>query len=121
MSRLHAHVELAEDGLVAVKDAGSSNGTFVKRNDSWIRIRRITLCIGDNIRFGDVDVTVERLMAVFGKGANTRLEAGRFPVRRGKSFGSQSRGQADEGPALNKPRRNPVTGKIEERSADTQP
>ena len=38
LSRLHAHIELADDGLVTINDACSSNGTFVKRNDSWIRM-----------------------------------------------------------------------------------
>ena len=54
VSRLHARIELADDGLVCIQDAGSHNGTFLNRNDTWIRVMRASqLCIGDRIRFGD--------------------------------------------------------------------
>lgn len=122
LSRLHARIELAGDGLVSINDAGSSNGTFVNRNDSWIRVRRVTLCIGDRIRFGDIEVPLERLTAVFGRHSNIRLEARRFPIRRGKTVAMPLKGQADHEASLHKPRRNPVTGKIEEVSnPNTQP
>lgn len=119
LSRLHAQIELAEDGLVSVNDAGSSNGTFVKRNDNWIRVKRVTLCIGDQVRFGDVEVPLERLTAVFGKGANVRLAARRFPIRHGKVITGLHKGHTGNEQSLHKPRRNPVTGKIEERPANT--
>lgn len=122
LSRLHARIELAEDGLISVHDAGSSNGTFLNRNDSWIRFRKITLCIGDRVRFGDVEVPLERLTALFGKRARTRLEARRFPARHGKANSRARAGLPEQGPSLNKPRRNPVTGKIEEdRTVSNQP
>lgn len=114
LSRVHALIELGDDGLVSVQDIGSSNGTFVNRNDSWVRARKLILCIGDRIRFGDVEVPLDRLTAVFGKHATTRLEARRFPVRAGKSVSRPMAGKQDQEAALQKPRRNPVTGKIEE-------
>ncbi len=114
LSRLHARIELADDGLVSINDAGSSNGIFLNRNDCWIHVRRVHLCIGDRIRFGDIEVPLERLTAVFGKRANIRLEARRFPIRRGKGVATPLKGQADQEAALHKPRRNPATGKIEE-------
>lgn len=114
LSRLHARLELAGDGLVWVHDAGSSNGTFVNRNDNWVRIGKVVLCIGDRIRFGDVEVPLQELTAVFGKHAQTRLEAQRFRVRHTKKTTRPSVVQPDHGPVLSKPRRNPVTGKIEE-------
>lgn len=122
LSRLHAHIELADDGLVSIHDAASSNGTFVNRNDSWIRIKKITLCIGDRVRFGDIEVPLDRLTAVFGKRAKIRLEARRFHIRHGKTAARPRPGQPVAGPSLNKPRRNPATGKIEEdRTESTQP
>ena len=122
LSRWHARIELAENGLVSVSDAGSSNGSFINRNDSWIRIRRVTLCIGDRIRFGDAEVPLEHLTALFGRRANIRLEARRFPFRQGKTVAKPMSAQADQGASLNKPRRNPATGKIEEkRPASNQP
>ena len=54
VSRVHAHLELLGDGLVRLQDADSSNGTFINRNESWIRIKRATLCIGDLVRFGEI-------------------------------------------------------------------
>jgi pSer/pThr/pTyr-binding forkhead associated (FHA) protein len=114
LSRVHARLELAADGLVWVHDAGSSNGTFVNRNESWVRIRKIALCIGDQVRFGDVEVPVKDLTAVFGGHANTRLAEQRFRVKHARNTGRTSATQAEHGPGLKKPRRNPVTGKIEE-------
>lgn len=114
LSRLHARLERASDGLVWVHDAASSNGTFVNRNETWVRIRKIALCIGDRVRFGDVEVPVKDLTAVFGRHVNTRLAEKRFRVKHARGTGRTSAAQADHGPALNKPRRNPVTGKIEE-------
>jgi len=114
LSRLHARLELGADGLVWVNDADSVNGTFVNRNDTWVRIRKVALCIGDRIRFGDVEVPLMELTAIFGRHAKTRLEVKRFRVKHAKNSTRPAAGQADHGPALNKPRRNPVTGKIEE-------
>jgi pSer/pThr/pTyr-binding forkhead associated (FHA) protein len=114
LSRLQARLELAADGLVWVHDAGSSNGTFVNRNDAWVRVKKVVLCIGDRIRFGDVEVPLQTLTAVFGRRANTRLEAKRFRVRHARHTARPFAGQQDHGPAMHKPRRNPVTGKIEE-------
>jgi len=114
VSRLHARIELADDGLVCLQDTGSSNGTFLKRNDNWIRVRKVTLCIGDRIRFGEIEVSLERLTAVFGDRAKIRLEDRHFPLRHGNSGVKLFAGPSDHGPLLQKPRRNPSTGKIEE-------
>ena len=120
LSRLHARIELSDNGLVSINDSGSSNGTFLNRNDRWIRARKVTLSIGDRIRFGDVEVPLERLTAVFGRRASTRLEARRFPHRHGKGVVQPHAGKADSGPSLDKPRRNPATGKIEDSTANHQ-
>jgi pSer/pThr/pTyr-binding forkhead associated (FHA) protein len=116
VSRLHARIELADDGLVCVHDNESQNGTFLKRNDHWIRIRKAMLCIGDSIRFGDIEVSLDRLIAVFGQRSNARLEARHFPLRHGNKTARAVTGKPDHGPVLHKPRRNPSTGKIEEDS-----
>jgi len=114
VSRYHAQIELADDDRVFVCDNDSRNGTFLNRNDSWIRIKKITLCIGDRIRFGDIEVSLKDITAVFGRHSNARLEARHFALgAKAKSFAKK----LDQGPALQKPRRNPVTGKIEERQS----
>ena len=114
ISRLHGRVELNESGLICLQDADSSNGIFLKRNDSWIRIRKVTLCIGDRIRFGELEVPLERLTAVFGNRSNARLETRHFQLRNANKGTRSFADPRDAGPLLQKPRRNPVTGKIEE-------
>ena len=114
VSRLHGRIQLAEDGLVSLHDADSSNGTYLNRNDSWIRVRKVTLCIGDRIRFGDIEVPLDRLIAVFGKYSNARLEAKHFALSHEKTRAGVFVKQSDHGAVLQKPRRNPSTGKIEE-------
>lgn len=114
VSRVHASMELAENGLVHLQDEGSRNGTFLNRNDSWIRIRKITLCIGDRIRFGEAEVPLAQLTTIFGRHARTRLEAQHFPLQHGNLGNRSFAAQFDQGPLLQKPRRNPATGKIEE-------
>ena len=113
-SRVHARIELNDDGLLCLQDADSSNGTFLSRNDSWIRIRKVTLCIGDRIRFGELEVPLERLTAVFGSRSNARLEAKHFQLHSANKGTRSFADLRDAGPLIQKPRRNPVTGKIEE-------
>ena len=114
VSRNHARIELAGDGLVSLRDSGSSNGVFLNRNDTWIRVRKVTLCIGDRIRFGEYEVPLERLTAVFGNHSNARLEARHFPPVHGNKGARSFADLQDPGPTLRKPRRNPLTGNIEE-------
>lgn len=114
LSRLHARVELAPDGRVWIHDAESSNGCFVNRNDTWLRSRKTVLCIGDRVRFGDVEVPLKALTAMFGRHTDIRLEEKRFRVKHARHTAKAAGQHAGHGPALNKPRRNPVTGKIEE-------
>ena len=114
VSRFHARIELADDGLVCVVDVESDNGTFLNRNDVWIRVRKVTLCIGDRIRFGDIEVPIDRLVSVFGSESNARLEAKHFAPRHVSTSTKLFVKHHDHGPVLQKPRRNPKTGKIEE-------
>jgi pSer/pThr/pTyr-binding forkhead associated (FHA) protein len=115
VSRLHARIELADDGLVLIEDAGSENGTFLNRNDTWIQIKRVTLCIGDRIRFGDCEVPLERITAVFHNRSDVRLEARHFPLRHSHIAADLRSGLKDSASDLQKPRRNPSTGKIEDK------
>lgn len=114
ISPLHARIELADDGLVCVVDEESDNGSFLNRNDVWIRIMKVTLCIGDRIRFGDTEVPIDQLVSVFGSDSNARLEARHFAPRQVSSGTKPFVRHHDHGPVLQKPRRNPKTGKIEE-------
>lgn len=114
ISEFHARIELANDGRVFVHDTESISGTFLNRNDIWIRVAKVTLCIGDRIRFGNMEVPLERLTSTFGEHSNARLETKHFALRQRNSGGRLFAHQADHEPLLQKPRRNPATGKIEE-------
>jgi len=113
-SRQHARLELAEGGSVWVVDAGSRNGTFLHRNDDWIRVHRVSLCVGDRIRFGGCEIPLQQLTALFEKRANVRLGAQHFFLRHGKQATKTGVAWDEPGPSLQKPKRNPLTGKIEE-------
>jgi len=114
VSRVHAYIELADGGQVSLLDADSSNGTFLHRNDGWIRVKKVTLCIGDRIRFGDNDVSLEQLTAVFGSRSNARLGPKYFSLRQGSKDTRLFADWPEPEVSLNNPRRNPATGRIEE-------
>ena len=116
VSAFHARIELLEDGLVFVHDKGTAGGTFLNRNDTRIRVRSISLCIADRLCFGKVEVPLEQLTAVFGE-SNARLGEKHFSLRDQKNTSGAFARPSDHEPSLQKPRRNPATGKIEEKHA----
>lgn len=115
ISGFHASLDLAKNGLLSLTDKDSVNGTFLNRSDTWIRVKRITLCIGDRVRLGELEVPLQQLTAVFGQHLNARLESRHFALT---GVNKPIRPFADlpaSAPTLAKPVRNPLTGKIEER------
>jgi len=116
ISQRHASLELAVDGLVSVIDTESDNGTYLNRGDRWVKIKRVILCIGDRVRFAEHEVQLDQLTAVFGEHSNARLEARHFAIAGDKASTRFASDIAASSPTLNKPVRNPLTGKIEEQS-----
>jgi hypothetical protein len=114
VSRLHARVDVTGEGYLAVQDAESSNGTFLRRNGRWIRVRKVILGTQDRIRFGDQDVSLDTLVGLFGRHRKVRLREG-YSVR-GKPllFDELLRDLPKPRTILENPRRNPLTGNIEE-------
>ena len=114
VSRKHASIHVTEEGFLAVQDNNSSNGTFLHRNGRWIRIRKVGLGTQDRIRFGEKEVALDRLIEAFGNQVRVRLREG-WSVR-GKPlvFDQAFTGLPRQKTVLAHPRRNPVTGKIEE-------
>ncbi len=114
VSRVHASIERSTDGRVWVVDADSRNGIFLQRNGAWIRVRRVSLCTGDLIRMGEVEIPLERLTSVFAKHTDLRLGEKHFSLRSGNTPVRSMTGFTEPGPGLSNPKRNPLTGKIEE-------
>ena len=115
VSRNHASIHVTEEGYLAVNDNNSGNGTFLHRNGRWIRIRKVGLGTADRIRFGEEEVPLDRLIEAFGNKIRVRLRDGWSvrgkPLLLDQSFAGLSRQKA----VLENPRRNPLTGKIEEK------
>jgi len=115
VSRNHASIHVTEEGYLAVHDNNSGNGTFLHRNGRWIRIRKVGLGTADRIRFGEKEVPLDRLIEAFGNKIRVRLRDGWSvrgkPLVFDQSFAGLSRKKA----VLKNPRRDPITGKIEEK------
>jgi len=114
VSRKHASIHVTEEGFLAVQDNNSGNGTFLHRNGRWIRIKKAGLGTQDRIRFGEKEVALDRLIEAFGNQVRVRLREG-WSVR-GKPlvFDQTFTGLPRQKTMLAHPRRNPITGKIEE-------
>lgn len=113
-SRQHGRLELTEDGRVWVVDTASRNGIFLHRNDAWIRVHKMMLCVGDRLRFGDYELPLQVLTAVFGRRARVLLGEKHFSLRHGTKTTKAVSGWDEPSHALQKPKRNPLTGRIEE-------
>lgn len=114
VSRRHATAVVTPEGFLAVQDLVSANGTWLQRNGRWIRVRRAILGMRDRIRFGEQELPLERLVELFGRDARIRLREGYSvrgrPLLRDDLSGERSPHRV----VLENPRRNPLTGDIEE-------
>jgi hypothetical protein len=114
VSRLHATVQTTADGYLAVLDSASSNGTFLHRNGRWIRIRKAILGTGDRLRCGERELPLEQLVALFDQHGRVRLREG-YSVRGKPLIFEEWPGESPRPRVvLENPRRNPLTGDIEE-------
>lgn len=111
VSPIHAHIQLGSDGYLTVLDAGSDHGTFLQRNQQWIRIMKVELGSGDHIRCGDTEVELTHLVDLFGERVRVQLrdsQALRMPALLAERLAAETR------VVIERPRRNPETGNIEE-------
>lgn len=114
VSRRHATVQVTDEGFLAVQDAGSSNGTFLQRNGRWVRVKRVVLGTQDAIRFGEREVPLENLVNLFGNRSKVRLREGYSARGKPLVFDEYPGDLPKPRVVLENPRRNPVTGTIEE-------
>ena len=114
VSRLHATVQPTEEGYLSVQDAGSSNGTFLHRNGRWVRVRRVILGTQDRLRLGEHEMPLEQLVNLFDASARIRLREGYSERGKQLEFEEYPGDLPRPRTVLENPRRNPLTGDIEE-------
>lgn len=109
---IHAHAELTPAGHLEILDAGSEHGTWLNRNQQWIRVLKVDLGTRDRIRLGEQELDIAQLVDLFGDRVRVRLrDTGQLQLPKRL----QERLEAMQARiAFEKPRRNPETGNIEE-------
>ncbi len=110
VAHIHAQMHLASDGYLTLLDAGSEHGTFLQRNEQWIRVMKVELGSRDGIRLGDTEIALARLLELFGE--NVRLRDHHF--LRIPAHLAERLEAAGTRVLLERPKRNPATGIIEE-------
>jgi len=112
VSPIHAQLILMREGFLNVLDAGSDHGTWLCRNGQWVRVMKAELGQNDRIRFGEVEVTLEQLLPLFGEEVRVQLRDSRM-LRLPAALSERTAG-GEERVLFERPRRNPETGNIEE-------
>ena len=112
VTHIHTHVQLGSDGYLTVLDAGSDHGTYLQRNRHWIRIMKAELGSTDRIRCGESEIEVNQLVDLFGERVRVQLrdsQSLRMPALLAERLAA-----VKTRVTLERPRRNPATGNIEE-------
>jgi len=115
MAPVHAQVQLSDEGFISVLDAGTDEGTFLQRNEQWIRIVKIELGSQDRIRCGSQVIDARQLVSLFGEQLRVNLRDNHsLKVPSGLE---ERLAAAEKRVIFERPRRNPETGNIEENKA----
>lgn len=115
MAPIHVQAQLNEEGFITVLDAGTDEGTFLQRNEQWIRIVKIELGSQDRIRCGSQVLDAGDLVGLFGEQVKVQFRDNR--ALRIPSSLEERLAAAEKREIFQRPRRNPETGNIEEKSA----
>jgi pSer/pThr/pTyr-binding forkhead associated (FHA) protein len=65
ISRTHASIESMIKGRLLIHDTHSHNGTYLWRQEGWIRVKTVRLGPDDRIRFGDHEMSFSELSFAF--------------------------------------------------------
>jgi len=114
VSGLHAQARLDPGRFLWVRDESSAKGMHLKRHGNWVRARLVAVCAGDQLRFGDVEVSIDQITALFGAHADVRLAPTPAPSLFDARTGRYTLRNRDDEPTLSNPRRNPGTGTVED-------
>mgnify|MGYP000625107297 CR=1 FL=1 len=103
---LHARARLDVEGYLWIDETDPAHPVRICRNGHWLRVRRGTVCAGDEIRLADAPVDLPALSSALGDRA--RLRSARLTAAR-------HRASTDSAPApAARVARDPVTGEIRE-------
>jgi hypothetical protein len=112
VSPIHAQAQLDQDGFISVLDAGSDQGTFLERNGHWVRVLKIGLGSTDRIRCGQQVLELKQITDLFGE--QVRVQFRDSQHLRMPAMLADRLAKADSRVRLERPKRNPETGDIEE-------
>lgn len=110
VSRLHAILKITDANDLTITDSGSKNGTYVWKNEAWKSVKSAEVKRTDRLRFGEAEADVLDILGA----VKRRPKLGRG--QRQKIGGQSKGGQSTEAQLarFKKPRRNQITGDIEE-------
>jgi len=107
----HACIEAINGNRLIIRDANTRSGTYLWREDQWTQALLIHLGPQDRIRFGNYEMSWQDL-------AESCAGSGMGTANGLRSAGLLLPGRNSEKPVFENPKRNPVTGAVEEREPD---
>jgi pSer/pThr/pTyr-binding forkhead associated (FHA) protein len=107
VSRTHAVLQVSDADRLFITDRSSRNGTYVLQEHGWQRVDTLEIERHDRLRFGEAEVDVLDIMGSLSR----RPKLGSGKRKRG---GTKSGADENQLARFNKPRRNKITGDIEE-------
>lgn len=109
LSRRHASITVVGPQELHVQDLGSSNGTFFLSSGKWLREPKGVLRPGGCVRFGSREFTFTELANLLAQSV--------YDVPGAGGLGAGALAPATKRGEFGRPRRNPMTGEIEEGEA----
>ena len=113
IAKRHATAELAEDGSVYVSSAGPAAELWLLNGDLRQRVNRVCLCLGDRLLLGQEEIPLSRLTGLYETTAGVRLRQRQPAPARLRTPPSTAGSKEASAGTASAPRRNPVTGAIE--------
>jgi pSer/pThr/pTyr-binding forkhead associated (FHA) protein len=107
----HACIESIDGSRMLIRDRGTRSGTFLWRDGAWIQVMAVHLGPQDRIRFGNHEMSWQDL-----SGSSATLGPGDTAGKR--PAGLLVRGKLSDKPVFENPKRNPITGEVEERDPE---
>ncbi|MEE4172874.1 MAG: FHA domain-containing protein [Xanthomonadales bacterium] len=109
VSRRHARLAVDSQGQWTLEDLDSSNGTWRREEDAWVRVRLVQIALDDALRLGERETSLRQLLERFSDvivlaDLDVPLTEGVLRVAAASS----------DDPRFERPRRNPRTGEIED-------